>query len=138
MVSALRTLGGYYGTSHAAQMVSRGIGLTPQGFGHALTMCYSHIYSYINVRFLHSLSVSAPSSIPDSSEHFQPSLIPPAVHDDPDGISAYTGAKLFHLRDAKRTHYVLKGIFHDFGLGPALWSRPFRPVFKFPIRSSPD
>jgi hypothetical protein len=65
-----------------------------------LLLSYPHIYSHINMVFLLS-PFSSPFGVSAPSQHFQPPLFPPAVHDQPDCIAAHIGAKLFQIGDAK-------------------------------------
>ncbi len=108
-----------------------------KGFFTAFLSSYSHIYYHINVVSLLS-PFSPPFGVSAFCQHFQFSLCPPAVHDQPDGIAAHIWAKPLHIGNSKRADHVFKGIFHHFGFGTALRSLPLSPILEFAVSSSPD
>ena len=97
--------------------------------------CYSHLYSHINMVFL-CLCFSPPFGISSLSQHLQPSLVPPTIHDQPDGITAHAGTKSLHVCDAKKADHFAKGIFHYFGLGTTQGPFPCSPILQFAVSST--
>jgi len=81
---------------------------------------------------------SPPFGVSALSQHFEFPQLPPAVHDQPDGIAAHVGAEPLQISDAKRADHVVKGIFHHFGLGTPLRALPAGPFFEFAVGPSPD
>jgi len=78
-----------------------------------------------------------PFGIPAFAQHLQFALLPPAIHDQTDGVPAHTGAKPLHIGDPKRADHALERIFHQFGFGPSLRSLPFSPFLEFAVSPSP-
>lgn len=98
---------------------------------------YSYFYSHIKVVFL-LLIFPPPFGIPSPPKHFKSPLIAPAVHNQPDGITAHIWANPFHIGNAKGADHVFKGIFHHFSLRAAFWPLPFRALLEFAVSSSPN
>jgi len=81
----------------------------------AVLFGYSHIYSHIKVVFLR-FHDALPLGVSAFTQHFQPVLLPPAVHNQADGVPTHTGAELFNVRNAERADHIAEGVFNQIGL----------------------